>query len=419
MASNGFLKSVIGSAALRKRRGLAPLIPAFTGSDLNVAETDIFTSAFWPGITPKVEEVNFFGGDPVYVVSFSSSTSVESITLTGNVPELISQDKWFFTGRGYASELQATLDADLGIQFTGRGYAVTPEMLGGFIFEGQGYSVTPSLNLAPDYNIFFTSTGYAADLIATLDASIPISFTGRGYSYSPELLGGFILSGRGYNFELSSSVGTSESIAFTGRGFNAGLTSVVAAVENISFTGRGFRIELFQDGFTGRGYAVEPLFSFEPDTAYAEAFVMNLIPLSGYNTQNFAVSRYQNFPFYHLARIGDTYYGINSDGLYELTGEYDALEDVSVNGTIHTHTTDYGIFNSKNVPYVYLNGDDDYSVTAFVDDVEQPAFSSGFSGRRVKLARGNKGRYWEFKIEGIKKLQGIEHLPDGLSRRVK
>lgn len=324
-----------------------------------------------------------------------------------------------FQGRGYSVSLQATFEVDYGIQFAGRGYSVIPEMLGGFIFTGQGFSVTPSFGLTPDYNIFFTGQGFSAGLTATLNAIIPISFTGRGYSYSPELLGGFILDGRGFRNGLSSSVVASERVSFTGRGYVAGLEASVASIESISFIGRGFAASIYQDGFTGRGYKVEPIFSFAPDATYAEAFVMNLVPVTSRNTQNFAVTRYQNFPFYHLAKIGDTYYGINADGFYELTGEYDEVEDTLVNGTIHTHSTDYGIFNSKNVPYVYLNGDDDYSVTAFVDDVEQPAFTSGFGGRRAKLARGNKGRYWEFKIEGIKKLQGIEHLPDGLSRRVK
>jgi hypothetical protein len=68
---------------------------------------------------------------------------------------------------------------------------------------------------------------------------------------------------------------------------------------------------------------------------------------------------------------------------------------------------------------MYVNGDDDYTITAYVDKIEQPSFSSGFSGRRVKLARGNKGRYWSFKIEGIYKLQGVEFMPDTMSRRVK
>lgn len=324
-----------------------------------------------------------------------------------------------FAGRGYAAELQTTFEVDYGIRFTGRGYSVASEMLGGFIFTGQGYSVTPSFGLTPDYNIFFVGHGFSARLDAAFNAIIPISFTGRGYSYSPELLGGFILNGRGFRNGLSSSVVTSERISFTGRGYAAGLEASAVVIESISFTGRGYAASIYQDGFTGRGYKVEPIFSFAPDTTYAEAFVMNLVPVASRNMQNFAVTRYQNFPFYHLAKIGDTYYGINANGFYELTGEYDEVEEALVNGAIHTHSTDYKIFNSKNVPYVYLNGDDDYSVTAFVDDVEQPTFTSGFGGRRVKLARGNKGRYWEFRIEGIKKLQGVEHLPDGLSRRVK
>lgn len=318
-----------------------------------------------------------------------------------------------FTGQSFVASLTSVVDTTNYLNFLGTGYAVIPEFIGGFWFEKGSYSVVPNFKLTPDYNINFSSGGYAARLISTLVSPSVINFEGKGYKVIPEMLGGFYFTGRGARARLSASVATSERISFTGHGFQISLSSSVAVIENIAFAGRGFKADIFQDKFIGRGYKVEPLFSFAPDAEYAEAFVMNL----ALNAKS--VTRYQNYPFNHLARIGNTYYGTNENGLYELTGEYDLDEGTLVNGTIHTHTTDYGVFNSKNVPYVYLNGDDDYSVTAYVDDVEQPAFTSGFGGRRVKLARGNKGRYWEFKVEGIRKLQGIEHLPDGLSRRVK
>lgn len=377
----------------------------------NSATVGVFLT---PPLVPTIGSITVAGQTPI-VNAFTGRPNQATLALSGMVPAQFCS----FVGRGYKAELQAILEPTRYATFVGRGYEVIPEMLGGFIFLGRGYAVAPNLSLTPDYNSVFTGYGYSARLEATLGAIIPIRFDGRGYTVTPEMLGGFILSGSGYSALLSSSLTTSERASFLGRGFRADLDADAIAIESIAFIGRGYKASLYQEGFIGRGYTVAPLFSFAPDTTYAEAFIMNLVSVASGNTSNFAVSRYQNFPFYHLAKIGSTYYGIRADGLYELTGEYDGSEDILVNGTIHTHTTDYRIFNSKNVPYVYLNGDDDYSVTAFVDDVEQPAFTSGFGGRRVKLARGNKGRYWEFKIEGIKKLQGIEHLPDGLSRRVK
>lgn len=314
-----------------------------------------------------------------------------------------------FTGRGYFAELQATLAGTNYIIFNGRGYKVTPEFLGGFIFNGKGYSVSPDFTLSPDYNVNFTGRGYSTTLDAVLETSTDITFTGRGYKATLESLGGFIFAGRGYSPRLTSTVIIPERISFTGRGYAASLEASGKSVTIISFTGRGYAASLARTDFTGRGYAVQPLFSFEIDTPYAEAFVMNIL--------GNRVTRYQNFPFSHLAKIGDTYYGINTNGLYELTGDTDT--GTGVNGTVLTPSTDFSDFNSKNVAYMYMNGDDDYTVTPIVDSVEQPSYQSGFGGRRVKMARGNKGRYWEFRIGGITHLQGVEYLPDGLSRRVK
>ena len=314
-----------------------------------------------------------------------------------------------FTGSGYFAELQATLDGTNYITFNGRGYKVTPEFLGGFIFNGQGYSVSPDFTLSPDYNVNFTGRGYSTTLDAVLETSTDIAFTGRGYKAALESLGGFLFAGRGYRASLTSTVIVPERISFTGRGYAASLEASGKPVTLISFTGRGFAASLARTDFTGRGYAVQSLFSFEIDTTYAEAFVMNILGSQ--------VTRYQNFPFSHLAKIGSKYYGVNANGLYELTGTADI--DTDVNGTVLTPSTDFSDFKSKNVAYMYLNGDDDYTVTPLVDSVEQPSYQSGFSGRRVKMARGNKGRYWEFRIEGITHLQGVEYLPDGISRRVK
>jgi len=183
-------------------------------------------------------------------------------------------------------------------------------------------------------------------------------------------------------------------------------------------TGRGFVSGIGYSTVSGRGFTQNPILKALETANFAEAFVFNLVP-ANQEENLYSVSRYQNYPFQHLTRIANDYYGVKADGLYRLTGEYDATEDVLVNGTIKLNEDDLNAFNSQNIPYIYLNGDDDYTATAFVDDVEQPAFSSGFNGRRVKLARGSKGRYWYFKIEGIKSLLGVEYRPEKLARKVK
>jgi hypothetical protein len=135
------------------------------------------------------------------------------------------------------------------------------------------------------------------------------------------------------------------------------------------------------------------------------------------NILNNQVSRYTNYPFSHIVTVADKQYGVAADGLYLLDGTLDGTQEIA--SSITTKETDFGIFQSKNVPYVYLNGDDTYTVTPIVDGNNKPSVRSAFKGRKAHPGRGNKGRYWAFKIEGIHELQGLEYLPEILQRRVK
>jgi hypothetical protein len=353
---------------------------------------------------------------PNYILASSGLSPIQGqISIEGQIPSITAGTTQSFstvTGGSFLA-LASIVSVVESNSVTGSTFAAVPEIYGGAIVAGSGFAAIPSITYTATNTAYVTGNGFNAFASIVASHAFPASVTGRSFAAKATVIGGALVTGGAFKASLVSAVDVPERIDVSGRGFVADPVITAVAPTTITVTGNSFVAQIFHSQVTGRGFIVEPIISFDYDVAYAEAFVMNLA------LNEKSVTRYQNYPFNHLARIGNTYYGINENGLYELTGEYDLDEGTLVNGTIHTHTTDYGVFNSKNVPYVYLNGDDDYSVTAYVDDVEQPAFSSGFGGRRVKLARGNKGRYWEFKVEGIKKLQGIEHLPDGLSRRVK
>lgn len=314
-----------------------------------------------------------------------------------------------FTGQGYVATLSATVDVNYGITFTGQGYAVVPSMFGGFILDGSGYNVTLSATLLPDYNTVFNGRGYQASLVASVPWVVPATLTGRGYVASLVSYGGFRFTGHGYSVSLSATSTSSERITFTGEGYAAGLQATVLTSTAITFTGTGYRAELSRQSFTGRGYAVNAQMSVAIDTAYAEAFVMNIMSNE--------VSRYTEYPFMHIARVGSVYYGVKSDGLYALTGNND--DGATIASSITTKDTDFGVFQSKNVPYIYVDTDAELDVTPIVDEVETNTYTATFGGRKVKLGRGNKGRYWAFKLDNITTLQGLEYLPDQLQRRVK
>lgn len=122
-------------------------------------------------------------------------------------------------------------------------------------------------------------------------------------------------------------------------------------------------------------------------------------------------TRYSNFGYDHIIHVGNTPYAVKPDGLYALTG--------SVTGKILTKETDFGEFQSKRCPYVYVDGDTQVSVTAIVDGNAKIPHLSAYGGRKTHLARGNSGRYWQFKIENIVRCEGLEPLPELRQRRVK
>lgn len=135
------------------------------------------------------------------------------------------------------------------------------------------------------------------------------------------------------------------------------------------------------------------------------------------NIANNAVTRYTGFAFDHIIKVDVNYIGVKSTGLYLLEGITD--DGSEIDSYIVTKETDFGTTQSKNVSYVYLDSDTTETITPYIDTVIGTAQSSQFSGRRVRLGRGARGRYWRFKISGIQKLQGIEFMPDLLQRKVK
>lgn len=313
------------------------------------------------------------------------------------------------TGRGFSQHPTVSGQYQAPNTVTGRSFRSTPAIFGGAVVTGRGFQTNPTIEVSFTYNGYVTGYGFDSTPIIEVVSSSSANIIGRGFKQSQKIFGGAIVTGRGFKSAPTISVVGSEYATVTGRGFLSSPYSQATAPNVARITGRGFKSTLFYSKITGASFASHPVVSLEYSTEYAEAFVMNTLTKQ--------VSRYQNYPFLHIAKISGSYYGIKENGIYLLSGTID--DTTEVNGTIWTGDIDFGVYNSKNTPYLYINGDDTYRVTAYVDSVEQPRFTSGFSGRRVKLARGNKGRYWSFKIQGINKLQGIEFMPDMLSRRVK
>ena len=131
------------------------------------------------------------------------------------------------------------------------------------------------------------------------------------------------------------------------------------------------------------------------------------------NVHTAETTRYTNYAFTHIITIGGKDYGVTPIGLYLLDGY-----DLNINGYLVTKDTDFGTYHSKRMDWLYLNSDTPTTVTPFCDSVQKLPQQSSFGGRKVKLAKGNTARYWQFKIEHIVRLEGIEMpFPENIVRQ--
>jgi hypothetical protein len=163
------------------------------------------------------------------------------------------------------------------------------------------------------------------------------------------------------------------------------------------------------------GVITAPVFGLTANGLIAAAnsvsYVMNVVTQES--------TRWTNQNFQHIICIGQKNYGVTETGLFEINETIDTDNGVAINGTILGKTTDFGVFQSKNVPAVYLDSDTDTTITAFVDDVQKGTYPSSFKGRKCQLGLGNQGRYYQLKIEHVVALNGLEVLVNEKQRRVK
>jgi len=138
------------------------------------------------------------------------------------------------------------------------------------------------------------------------------------------------------------------------------------------------------------------------------------------NIHSAETSIYTNYDFSYIIRLGASYYGVKSDGLYLLEGATDA--DTAINARIKTSMMDFETALHKRVPYVYLDTEFDTTITPYVEGAATGEYTAGFNGRRTHLARGPRGRQWEFEVKNVDggdmKLGSLEALAQVITRKV-
>lgn len=157
---------------------------------------------------------------------------------------------------------------------------------------------------------------------------------------------------------------------------------------------------------TARGHAVLA-------NAY-EAYVLNMSQQIASDQQAGAgiaqMTRYTNWPFVQVVRLGDIYYGLAEDGLYELVGPTDNGTEIA--WSFETCKTDFGDPHKKAVVSAYVGGqagpvvdytlrsgdDPDYMYEYVTNKVTQKR------NHRQKFGLGRRVRYYSFGLAGTGKL---------------
>lgn len=143
-----------------------------------------------------------------------------------------------------------------------------------------------------------------------------------------------------------------------------------------------------------------------------EAYVLNMNqPLDDNPRNNFEakveqVTRYTNWPFIQVVRLGDAYYGVAEDGLYELGGATD--NGTEIDWDFETCKTDFDDPHKKAVASAYIGGQTGPDLTYTLrsgDDVDRmyeyvTTKVVQKRNHRQKFGLGRRVRYYSFGLAG-------------------
>lgn len=162
-------------------------------------------------------------------------------------------------------------------------------------------------------------------------------------------------------------------------------------------------------------------------TATYEAYAVNLnhTPVRGVEPVD-EVTRYTNFPFTHVVRYKNSYYGANSTGLYLLEGTTD--NGTPIPWAFETAITDFKSPNKKTLAAAYFSGRFGPASTIRLIEGEKMPNTYSFTtprgtlaqNHRQKFGKGTKGRYYAISASGTGacELDGIEPEVHQLTRRI-
>lgn len=149
------------------------------------------------------------------------------------------------------------------------------------------------------------------------------------------------------------------------------------------------------------------------------------------NAETKAASKYLSYPFNSFAEIDGVLYAASQDGIYQLTGDDDAGDDIDAR--IESGLMDFGVSFLKRISDAYIGYASDGTVVLKITSTYagekktntytlRPQTSTSAREGKQKLAKGTKALFWKFELlntEGSSlELHSIRFLPLITSRRV-
>lgn len=130
-------------------------------------------------------------------------------------------------------------------------------------------------------------------------------------------------------------------------------------------------------------------------------------------------TKFTNFGFINIVRIGNNIYGVKSNGLYLLGASTD--NGTSISSHIKTHPNNYKQQTFKRIPYMYIQTQYPVAVTEYIDSETIGPMTTDHGQQKVTMSKGTQGYYWSYKIANVApnsfKIDGIEPFIDFMKRR--
>lgn len=148
-------------------------------------------------------------------------------------------------------------------------------------------------------------------------------------------------------------------------------------------------------------------------TATYEAYALNLNHVGVRQGESVTdeMTRYTEFPFTHVVRYRNSYYGVAAGGLYLLEGTTDAGDEIAY--AVQTAKTDFGTSGKKTVVSAYMGGriGAEETVSLIAGDKTPVAYEYATprgvlaQNHRQKFGRGIKDRYYAIGVAGTEEFE--------------